>query len=353
MPEYRVEFPDGEAWTINVTGKKGKQALEAAHQRAASARAAQGQDPSPYEDCKTQKMTPQLRAALKGLTYLTSAQLLATCTTIGNSYQSQGMSLTVRGMYYQLVSKGFLPSGQTEYNRVKNLLAAARLKGDFPLGLLSDSSRTLHPGNATRYDLDIDRTIALADDWVHNLDRFFLQIGRWYRQPDLPIVLFEKEALSNVFGPLCNKLGVAWMATKGYPSVSTLFSLHQMMVRASDHDIQTYGTLEHLGYDFLENLDPKNRGRGSMISSPNIRMPSTTSPRTWTWMVTGRMTIRKMATFENTTKGSSTAMVMETSPRPSGTRARIRPSGSSTSGTMTRTAWKSPSTSNDASVSSR
>jgi len=257
MPEYRVEFPDKQVWEITIKGKKSSDALQTAHARASAARAAEGKlNPIPFKDCTVQKMTPQLRAQLKGLTYLTPAELLATCIDIGKEYQQQGMSLTVRGMYYQLVSRGYLPSGQTEYNRVKNGLAEARKKGTFPLDLLSDSSRTLHTGDATRYDLDVPRAVDQAEEWVGNLDRFFVQISRWYRQPDLPIVMFEKEALSNVFGPICRQLGVSWLATKGYPSVSTLYELHQLMTRTADHDLQEYGTLSHLGYGYLEDLDP-------------------------------------------------------------------------------------------------
>jgi len=257
MPEYRVEFPDGQAWKITIKGKKGDDALRAAHTRAASARAAEGDDsPASFEDCIVEQLTPQVRARLKGLTYLTAEQLLQKCIEIGTEYEQQGMALTVRGMYYQLVSRGFLPSGQNEYGRVKNLLAKARLKGDFPLGLLSDSSRTLHVGDATRYDLDVDRAINQSDVWIRRLDRFFIQVNRWYRQPSLPIVLFEKEALSNVFGPLCRQLGVSWMATKGYPSVSTLYELHKLMKRAADRDLQEFGDLDHLDYGWLQDLDP-------------------------------------------------------------------------------------------------
>lgn len=255
MPEFRVEFPDGEAWKINVTGKKGKAALKEAHKRAATARAANGKDATPFEGCTVHKMTAQLRAELKGLTYLTPAQLLTTCKKIGAEYQRKGMALTLRGMYYQLVSRGRLPSGQKEYNRVKSTLSSARLRGTFPLDLLSDSSRTLHPGDATRYDLDIDNALEQAKEWVPRLDRFFIEVSRWYRQRDLPIVLFEKEALTNVFGPTCRELGISWMATKGYPSWSTLYEVHKLMVRSADPYILEQN-LHDLGYGHLQDLDP-------------------------------------------------------------------------------------------------
>ena len=52
MPEYRVEFPGGDAWKISIKGKKGKEALKAAHARATAARAANGEiEPVAFEDC--------------------------------------------------------------------------------------------------------------------------------------------------------------------------------------------------------------------------------------------------------------------------------------------------------------
>lgn len=254
MPEYRVEFPD-EVWKIVVKGS-GKAAEEAAYKRAAAARAANGDEAiAPFEECRVRKVTAKLRAELKGYAYLSPAALLERCRSIGDTYQRQGLALTVRGMYYQLVSKKLLPSGQREYNRVKSTLAKARLKGDFPLDLLSDSSRRFHPGRSRRYDMDAVAGNLQASQWLPRLGEFFLEIDRWYRQEDLPLVLFEKEALSNVFGPTCDRLGVPWMAVKGYPSVSTLFELHEVMVASVDDQVQGFGDGLASAFD-LDQLDP-------------------------------------------------------------------------------------------------
>jgi hypothetical protein len=260
MPEYRVKFPDDEVWKIKITGKSGEEALKMAHTRAAVARAAEGKSVVPFEECDVQKVTSKLRAELTGVTYLGPAELLDACCQIGEEYRSRGLDLTVRGMYYQLVSRGLLPSGLPEYNRVKSSLAKARLQGDFPLGLLSDSSRTLHPGDITRYDLDVDEAVDQANEWIPKLDRFFLQASRWYRQPDLPIVLFEKEALSNAFGPVCYQLEVPWMAVKGYSSVSTLHALHRLMEGSVDPEIRDKGSLADLDMEWLQSLDPGKKG---------------------------------------------------------------------------------------------
>lgn len=260
MPEYRVKFPDGQVWKIQIGKESGDAARHAAHVRASAARAAGGDiEPVAFEECEVDKMTAALRAKLKGLPFLDANALLVTARSIGAEYQADNLALTLRGMYYQFVSRGFLPSGQAEYNRVKKALADARLRGTFPLDMLSDSSRQLHPGASTRYDLDVSTAIDQAGAWIPQLDRFFIAADRWYRQPVFPIVLFEKEALGNVFGPLCRELGVPFMATKGYPSVSTLYELHQLMKRAMDPKILSLG-LWDLGYAYLEDLDPKKAG---------------------------------------------------------------------------------------------
>lgn len=253
---YRVRFPDGEVWKINLPkGVKAADAPKVAFTRASAARAAEGKTgPVAFEDVVVQKVTAKLRAELKGVEYMDRERMLEACQEIGQEYKDRGMALTLRGMYYQLVSRGLLASGQEEYNRVKSTLSQARLRGTFPLDLLSDSSRDLRAGQSTRYDLNVESAVRQAANWVPQLDHFFIQAARWYRQRNLPIVLFEKEALTNVFGPLCDELGVPWMATRGYPSISILYEVHNTMVAAMDPALFDYDLSEDIGR--LEGLDP-------------------------------------------------------------------------------------------------
>ena len=158
------------------------------------------------------------------MSYLTSrADILHHAKQMAQQYQAQGLTLTVRQLYYQFVARGLLPSGQNQYKKVGDTLAKARKAGKFDLELIEDRTRTMHPGSYTRNDHDPEAALPQAAEWVRNMPNFFLARDRWYEQPIHVSVWVEKEALAGVFEPTCRDLGVSWMACKGCPSVSALW----------------------------------------------------------------------------------------------------------------------------------
>lgn len=151
------------------------------------------------------------------------SDILNNAHIIAEQYQAQGLKLTVRQMYYQFVARGLMPSGQREYKKIVNALTKARYSGRFGLDLIEDRTRTVHQGKFTRNDDDIDAALNQASDWVREMPSFFLARDRWYNQPVHVSVWVEKEALAGIFEPVCNQLGVSWLACKGCPSVSALW----------------------------------------------------------------------------------------------------------------------------------
>ena len=69
---------------------------------------------------------------------------------------------------------------------------------------------------------------------INHCPFWYLSRSRWFGQPKIVSVWVEKEALSGVFEDPCRKLGVPLFACKGYPSISTLYEWHKMVVRARD-----------------------------------------------------------------------------------------------------------------------
>lgn len=151
------------------------------------------------------------------------AQLLDLCRGIAEDYYSRGRSITLRQLYYQGVVRRYWPNGQHAYDRIKTVLSAARLKGEFPLHLLTDRSRDVRLGEATRNDCSIDRALGRAAQAVLDLPDTLLVRDRWFGQETHVSVWFEKDALTGIFGPTCRDLGVSWLACKGDPSHSILF----------------------------------------------------------------------------------------------------------------------------------
>lgn len=142
--------------------------------------------------------------------------------TIAKEYDGQGLTLTLRQMYYQFVARGLIANGQKSYKRIGAALTAARYAGTFPIEWLEDRGRTVNRGDATRDDTDVDDAMSTASRWLRSLPELTINRARWYGQPVHVSVWVEKEALAGIFEPTCNDLGVGWFACKGYPSVSSL-----------------------------------------------------------------------------------------------------------------------------------
>lgn len=163
----------------------------------------------------------------------TRAELLNYSIQLEAHYRGQGLTLTLRQMYYQCVARGWLENGQKHYKRLGDVLTNARYDGSFPLSGLVDRGRRVHGGTSTRCDLDVDDSLMDAGNWIKGLPEFLMQTARWYDQETYVSVWVEKEALAEVFEQTCGQLGVGWFACKGYPSVSALHSFLKTCRRAT------------------------------------------------------------------------------------------------------------------------
>ena len=185
-------------------------------------------------------------------TYLTSrTDILNHAQQIAAQYQAQGLSLTVRQLYYQFVARGLLPSGQNEYKKIVDTLSKARKAGHFNNDLLVDRTRTVHKGDFTRNDDDMVDALRSARSWIKQMPEWALQRDRWYGQPVHVSVWVEKEALAGIFETTCNELGVSWLACKGCPSVSALWD----WIKGA-RDAKTYGGAERSVILYFGDHDP-------------------------------------------------------------------------------------------------
>lgn len=178
----------------------------------------------------------------------TRAQLLEYSLQMEKHYRGQGLTLTLRQMYYQCVSRGWLENGQKHYKRLGDILSNARYDGAFPLSGLVDRGRSVQGGKSTRCDIDVDDSETDAENWIRGLPEFLMQTDRWFNQDTYVSVWVEKEALAEVFQQTCDQLGVGWFACKGYPSVSALHSFLKIARRATAGNARrqmfSFGTAE-------------------------------------------------------------------------------------------------------------
>lgn len=161
---------------------------------------------------------------------LSPSEVLAFARETAERYAAEGMSITLRQCYYRGVAEGMWGSGDREYKRLGDVLAAARLNGSFPLDLLEDRGRSLSSDRVSA-NFRVEKAIESA---FSEMDRmpYYIQAGFWHGQPVYPLVLIEKEALAGFIGDLCLDLSVPFMACKGYPSHSALYDIIKQVAPA-------------------------------------------------------------------------------------------------------------------------
>lgn len=136
--------------------------------------------------------------------------------------------LTIRGLHYQLVSRGMTNDIQ-HYKRVVAATGQARWDGIISFDAFSDRERAMAcftRGDETIYENKVEEAKTQIRLWASNYT-----LNRWENQPYYPEVLIEKKALEGVFHKTCLRNGVALGACKGYPSLTFL---HDISLRIKD-----------------------------------------------------------------------------------------------------------------------
>ena len=134
-------------------------------------------------------------------------------------YAEQGYDLTLRQLYYQFVSKGWLPNKQREYDRLGVLVSNARLAGLLDWDHIVDRARETEIVDHWRSPAAI--MAAAARSYAED---------KWANQPQRVEVWIEKDALSGVIEGPCRELDIPYLACKGYTSQSEMWRSAQRIV---------------------------------------------------------------------------------------------------------------------------
>jgi len=131
-----------------------------------------------------------------------------------------GTPITVRQLYYQLVTRG-MPNGQRYYKRVVGAMEKARWNRSVDFDAFVDRDRA-PVGRTDWEETDVDEQITKGRQqiraWMENYSK-----NRWENQDKYVEVWIEKKALQGVFEGPCYELDVGLFACKGYPSLTALY----------------------------------------------------------------------------------------------------------------------------------
>jgi hypothetical protein len=141
-----------------------------------------------------------------------SLALVEQCNAIVEEYVEQGFVLTLRQLYYQLVSRDIIANRQTEYKRLGSIVNDARLTGLIDWNAIEDRTRELR--QLPRWE-DASEIVASCAAQFH--------VDLWRGQKWRPEVWIEKDALVGVIEGVCNELDVPFFSCRGYTSQSEMW----------------------------------------------------------------------------------------------------------------------------------
>ena len=179
-------------------------------------------------------------------------ELLARCQSILSDYKDDGLQLTVRQLFYQLVSRDVIANDQSQYNRLQRIVKRGRRAGYLDWEMIVDRGRPLRK----RQRWDSPEEIIEASAQSFHLDL-------WQDQRFRPEVWIEKDALVGVIEPTCKAWDVPYLSTRGYVSDSAAWRAAQRFrdvmdgeKSARDDPAQTDGVEQIPAVIHLSDHDP-------------------------------------------------------------------------------------------------
>lgn len=167
--------------------------------------------------------------------------MLERINTILEEYRNDGYVLTLRQLYYQLVSKDIIPNNDREYAKLSNILKKGRMAGIVDWSAIEDRVRVPKLPYWVR---DVQHAI---QDTIEQY-----RINRMQGQQRNIEIWVEKDALSNVLFRVTSKYHIRLMVNRGYSSISAMYDAHRRL-RSGDV-ILYFGDHDPSGKDMVRDI---------------------------------------------------------------------------------------------------
>lgn len=155
-------------------------------------------------------------------------QQLIIINQIIEEYAKEGYKLTLRQLYYQLVSRDIIPNRVQEYAKLSNLLVKGRMAGVVDWEAIEDRIR-----------------VPFLPYWVHGVDdaiKDTISHYRLNRQDGQKVYIelwVEKDALSGVLKRITSYYHINLMVNRGYSSCTAMHDAYKRLKRYEDNGIET------------------------------------------------------------------------------------------------------------------
>lgn len=194
-----------------------------------------------------------MREAFKSINFKNSSKvLIAKANAIIEDLQAKGYTLTLRQLFYQLVSRDLIANRQTEYKRLGSIINDARLGGYIDWAAIEDRTRGIR---SVPHWQDPSEIIGSAAN--------SMRIDKWDDQDYRIEVWVEKDALVGVLEKACRPLDVAWFSCRGYTSQTAMYDTGKrlgryiyagqtpVIIHLGDHDPSGV----HMTQDVMERIE--------------------------------------------------------------------------------------------------
>lgn len=167
--------------------------------------------------------------------------------SIIKEYQNEGYTLTLRQLYYQLVTRDIIPNVQSEYAKLSKLLKEGRMAGVVDWDAIEDRLR--QPSVPSSWD---------SPKSILRSALFSYARPRQKGQNNYLEVWVEKDALSGVLKRITEKYHIPIMVNRGYSSVSAMYDSYERFVEAFRQDqkikILYLGDYDPSGIDMIRDI---------------------------------------------------------------------------------------------------
>ncbi|TEU08593.1 MAG: hypothetical protein E3J25_11750 [Anaerolineales bacterium] len=154
--------------------------------------------------------------------------------------------MTVRQVYYQLVSRQVIENSRGQYQAVSNALVDARKDGTIPWKWIGDRLR--RPRHVSMW-----RDLAGFGETVKRAYRRDV----WADQPGYFEIWLEKDALSGIFEDVLKPYGVTLNVGRGYDGWSSIHAAANRFGDGSDATILYFGDFDPSGEDMVRSLEER------------------------------------------------------------------------------------------------
>lgn len=186
----------------------------------------------------------------RGVWEADKTELLREIVSICEEYDKGGYTLTLRQLYYQLVSKDAIPNHDKVYKKLSSLKDEVVYSGVVDWDIFEDRGRV---PNIPYFEDSV------KDALERTVDSF--RLDRQANQPTHVEVWTEKDAISGILKRITRPFGITLVVNKGYSSSTAMYSAYERFVekieRRTKVVILYFGDHDPSGLDMIRDIEDR------------------------------------------------------------------------------------------------